>query len=80
VNCETQAEIDHYWHALLDGGQPEQCGWLRDRYGLCWQISPAVLGEMMSGPDPVKVKRVTEAMLKMVKFDIAVLERAYSGG
>jgi predicted 3-demethylubiquinone-9 3-methyltransferase (glyoxalase superfamily) len=79
VNCETQAEIDHYWNALSEGGQPEQCGWLRDRYGLCWQISPTVLGEMMTGPDPVKVKRVTEAMLKMVKFDIAALQRAYDG-
>ena len=76
VNCDTQAEIDRYWDALLQGGSPEQCGWLRDRYGLSWQIVPTVLGELMADPDREKAKRVSEAMLKMVKFDIAELERA----
>ncbi|MGQ0635745.1 MAG: VOC family protein [Planctomycetaceae bacterium] len=79
VNCRTQAQVDRYWNALLDGGTAEQCGWLRDRYGLCWQIVPTVLGEMISGPDRGKAKRVMEAMLKMVKLNIAALERAYEG-
>jgi predicted 3-demethylubiquinone-9 3-methyltransferase (glyoxalase superfamily) len=76
VNCDTQAEIDRYWDALLQGGSPEQCGWLRDRYGLSWQIVPTVLGALMGDPDREKAKRVSEAMLKMVKFDIAELESA----
>jgi predicted 3-demethylubiquinone-9 3-methyltransferase (glyoxalase superfamily) len=80
VNCADQAEIDHYWNRLLDGGQAEQCGWLRDRYGLSWQIVPAAMGEMMAHPDRDRVRRVTEAMLQMVKFDIAALERAFAGG
>jgi predicted 3-demethylubiquinone-9 3-methyltransferase (glyoxalase superfamily) len=79
VNCEDQAEIDRYWNALLEGGQPEQCGWLRDRWGLCWQIVPRRLGELMMDPDRAKAKRVTEAMLKMVKFDISALEAAARG-
>lgn len=79
VNCEDQAEVDHYWNALLDGGQPEQCGWLRDRYGLAWQIVPTVLGKMMQDPDRARAKRVAEAMLKMVKLDIAGLQNAYYG-
>jgi predicted 3-demethylubiquinone-9 3-methyltransferase (glyoxalase superfamily) len=80
VNCADQAEVDRYWDALLDGGAPEQCGWLKDRYGVSWQIVPTVLGEMMTDPDRAKAKRVTEAMLKMVKLDIAGLRRAYEGG
>lgn len=76
VNCDTQAEIDRYWNALLDGGSPEQCGWLKDRYGLSWQIVPKVLPELMTDPNREKAKRVSEAMLKMVKLDIAELERA----
>jgi predicted 3-demethylubiquinone-9 3-methyltransferase (glyoxalase superfamily) len=77
VNCEDQAEIDRYWDGLLaGGGTPEQCGWLRDRYGLCWQIVPAMFGELMAQPDRAKAKRVTDAMLKMVKFDIAALQAA----
>lgn len=77
VNCEDQAEIDRYWNALLQGGgTPEQCGWLRDRYGLCWQIVPAILGELIAHPDQAKAKRATEAMLTMVKFDIAALRAA----
>ena len=79
VNCEDQAEVDHYWNALLDGGQPEQCGWLRDRYGLAWQIVPIVLGKMMQDSDTARAKRVAEAMLKMVKLDIAGLQNAYYG-
>jgi predicted 3-demethylubiquinone-9 3-methyltransferase (glyoxalase superfamily) len=76
VSCDTQAEIDRYWDALLQGGTPEQCGWLKDRYGLSWQIAPKVLSTLMTDPDREKAKRVSEAMLKMVKLDIAELERA----
>jgi predicted 3-demethylubiquinone-9 3-methyltransferase (glyoxalase superfamily) len=76
VECADQAEVDRIWDALLDGGQAEQCGWLRDRYGLCWQIVPKRLNELMSDPDKARAKRVGEAMMKMVKLDIAELERA----
>ena len=80
VNCEDQAEVDRYWNALLDGGQPEQCGWLKDRYGLSWQIVPTILGKFMRDSDKARSKRVAEAMLKMVKLDIAGLQKAYDGG
>lgn len=76
VECETQGDLDRLWDALRDGGSVEQCGWLRDRWGLSWQIAPTRLGELMSDPDQTKVKRVTEAMLQMVKLDIAPLEAA----
>jgi predicted 3-demethylubiquinone-9 3-methyltransferase (glyoxalase superfamily) len=79
VNCADQAEIDRYWNALLEGGSAEQCGWLKDRFGLSWQIVPTVLGEMMSDPDRAKARRASDAMMKMVKFDIAALKAAYSG-
>jgi predicted 3-demethylubiquinone-9 3-methyltransferase (glyoxalase superfamily) len=79
VNCEDQAEIDRLWAALSEGGEIEHCGWLRDRYGLCWQIVPTVLREMMTDPDRARAKRVAEAMLKMVKLDIAGLRAAYEG-
>ncbi len=79
VECDEQAEIDRYWDALKEGGAVEQCGWLRDRWGLAWQITPKRLGELMGDPDREKAKRVTEAMLKMVKFDIAGLEAAARG-
>ncbi|TWS94440.1 VOC family protein [Reyranella sp. CPCC 100927] len=79
VECETQAEIDRLWDALKEGGSTEQCGWLRDRWGLSWQITPKRLGELMTDPDRAKAKRVTQAMLKMVKFDIAGLEAAARG-
>ena len=79
VNCENQTEIDRYWTALLDGGSAEQCGWLKDRFGLSWQIVPTVLGDMMANPDRVKAKRAADAMLKMVKLDIAALQAAYAG-
>jgi predicted 3-demethylubiquinone-9 3-methyltransferase (glyoxalase superfamily) len=78
VLCDSQAEIDRLWAALSEGGKTEQCGWLRDRYGLFWQITPTVLGKMMKDPDRARAKRVTEAMLKMTKLDIAGLERAYN--
>ncbi|MDI3284050.1 VOC family protein [Polyangium sp. 15x6] len=78
VNCDDQAELDRYWNALLEGGgRPQACGWLIDRFGLRWQIVPAVLDEMMRDPDPARSKKVTDAMLKMVKLDIAALEEAY---
>ena len=78
VICEDQAEIDRYWSALLKGGGKEQaCGWLIDRYGLRWQIVPRVMDEMMRDPDPKRSKKASDAMLEMVKFDIAALEKAY---
>jgi predicted 3-demethylubiquinone-9 3-methyltransferase (glyoxalase superfamily) len=80
VDCEDQAEVDYYWQRLLaDGGQESQCGWLKDKFGLSWQIVPRALGELMSDPDPVKSQRVMEAMLKMVKLDVAGLQRASAG-
>jgi predicted 3-demethylubiquinone-9 3-methyltransferase (glyoxalase superfamily) len=79
VSCEDQAEIDRYWHALLDGGQAEQCGWLKDRYGLCWQIVPRHMGELIGDPDPARAKRACDAMMGMVKIDIAALEAARDG-
>nr|WP_298104407.1 VOC family protein [uncultured Shinella sp.] len=79
VECETQGDLDRLWEALKEGGSVEQCGWLRDRWGLSWQIAPTRLGELMSDPDQDKVRRVTEAMLKMVKLDIAPLEAAAAG-
>jgi predicted 3-demethylubiquinone-9 3-methyltransferase (glyoxalase superfamily) len=79
VNCEDQAEIDRYWNALLRGGAPEQCGWLKDRYGLSWQIVPTVLAELMTASDQAKAKRAADAMLKMVKIDIAALKAAHAG-
>ena len=79
VECEDQAELDRIYEALTDGAQVEPCGWLRDRWGLSWQIMPKRLGELMTDPDPQVARRVTEAMLKMVKFDIAALEAAARG-
>ena len=79
VNCDDQAEIDRYWNALLQGGTAEQCGWLKDRYGVSWQIIPTILGEMMAEPDRVKAKRAADAMMKMVKIDIAGLQKAVAG-
>jgi predicted 3-demethylubiquinone-9 3-methyltransferase (glyoxalase superfamily) len=79
VHCEDQAEVDYFWAKLTaDGGEESMCGWLKDKYGLSWQIIPKQLGELMGSPDPEKSKRVTEAMLKMQKIDIAGLERAYN--
>jgi predicted 3-demethylubiquinone-9 3-methyltransferase (glyoxalase superfamily) len=79
VSCEDQAELDRYWNALLVGGKAEACGWLTDRYGLSWQIVPRVWDRMMADPNSAKVKRACDAMLKMVKFDIAALEAAFNG-
>jgi predicted 3-demethylubiquinone-9 3-methyltransferase (glyoxalase superfamily) len=80
VGCDSQAEIDRLWDALLEGGAAEQCSWLRDRWGLCWQITPKRLGELMRNPDREKARRVAEAMLGMAKLDIAALEAAARGG
>lgn len=80
VSCDDQAELDRYWNGLLEGGgTPEQCGWLRDRFGVCWQIIPKQLGELMGDPDRAKASRASEAMLKMVKLDIAALQAAAAG-
>ena len=79
VECDDQDEIDRLWDALGEGGSVEQCGWLRDRWGLSWQIVPRALGEFMTDPDPAVRKRVAEAMLRMVKFDIDGLRRAAAG-
>lgn len=80
VPCKTQEEVDHYWSKLLEGGgQESQCGWLKDKFGLSWQIVPTAMGELMSDPDPQKSKRVMEAMLKMKKLDIAALQKARDG-
>ena len=76
VNCETQEEVDYYWEKLSQGGKEVQCGWLKDKYGLSWQIVPTVLGELLSGKDAAKAKRVMDAMLKMVKLDIKKLKAA----
>ena len=79
VNCETQAEIDDLWEKLLAGGEPSQCGWLKDKYGLSWQIVPPVLSEMLQDQDAEKAKRVMDAMLQMTKIDIPTLKQAYAG-
>jgi predicted 3-demethylubiquinone-9 3-methyltransferase (glyoxalase superfamily) len=79
IDCDTQDEVDHYWSKLSEGGQEVQCGWLKDRFGLSWQVNPVILGKLISDPDPVKAARVASAMLKMKKFDIAALERAFRG-
>ena len=80
AECDTQAELDRLWDALKEGGSIEHCGWLKDRWGLSWQIVPERLGELMNDPDPARAKRVAEAMLKMVKLDIAALEAAADDG
>jgi predicted 3-demethylubiquinone-9 3-methyltransferase (glyoxalase superfamily) len=81
IMCRTQEEVDHYWNKLSEGGDPKAqlCGWLKDKYGLSWQVVPTVLVEMMSDPDREKSDRAMEAMLKMKKLDIAELERAFEG-
>jgi predicted 3-demethylubiquinone-9 3-methyltransferase (glyoxalase superfamily) len=80
VDCETQEEVDAYWNALTDGGEEGPCGWLKDRYGVSWQIVPKVLGELISDPDQAKAQRVMAAMLKMGKIEVAELERAAAEG
>lgn len=79
VHCATQDEIDHFWGKLSEGGEEGPCGWLKDRFGLSWQVVPAVLPKMLADPDPGRVGRVTQAFLQMKKFDIAALQRAYAG-
>ncbi|MFN2521159.1 MAG: VOC family protein [Candidatus Limnocylindria bacterium] len=79
VNCETQQEVDELWNKLSAGGEEDQCGWLRDKFGLSWQIVPRRLGELLGDRDPERSKRAMEAMLKMHKIDIAGLERAAEG-
>lgn len=80
VNCETQEEVDELWEKLSEGGEKQPCGWLRDKYGVSWQIVPSVLGELMQDEDPEKSRRVMEALLKMSKIDIAALKQAYDQG
>ena len=81
INCETQDEVDDYWTKLSEGGdeKAQQCGWLKDKYGISWQVVPTVLIEMINGPDAEKSQRAMEAMLQMKKIDIDVLQRAYAG-
>ncbi len=79
IPCEDQAEVDYYWERLADGGQEVACGWVTDKFGVSWQVVPAILPELLGGPDPEKAKRATEAMLSMVKLDIAALQQAYDG-
>lgn len=80
INCETQAEVDTLWGRLTaDGGTAQPCGWIRDKFGLSWQVIPAALGRLLGDPDPAKSQRVMQAMLQMQKIDIAGLERAYHG-
>jgi predicted 3-demethylubiquinone-9 3-methyltransferase (glyoxalase superfamily) len=79
VNCDNQDEVDRLWNALTDGGEEQPCGWLKDRYGLSWQIIPTALPEMLNDPDPVKARRAMEAMFTMRKIDIAALKAAYDG-
>lgn len=80
VNCKTQKEVDELWEKLSDGGEEGPCGWLKDKFGVSWQIIPTALGEMLSDPNPSKAQRVMEAMLKMKKIEIPVLQQAYANG
>ena len=79
VDCVDQAEVDHVWDRLCDGGSPGRCGWLKDKFGLSWQIVPRALVRLLTDPDPIKASRVMQAMLPMQKLDIRELERAYAG-
>jgi predicted 3-demethylubiquinone-9 3-methyltransferase (glyoxalase superfamily) len=79
VNCETQQEVDELWEKLCEGGKKDRCGWLKDKYGLSWQIIPSALGKMLGDKDPEKSKRVMEAMLQMDKIDVKRLQEAYEG-
>jgi predicted 3-demethylubiquinone-9 3-methyltransferase (glyoxalase superfamily) len=80
IDCKTQDDVDRYWNALTGGGGSEQpCGWLKDKFGMSWQVNPTVLGEMLNDPDPEKARRTMEAMLTMKKIDIAALKRAHAG-
>jgi predicted 3-demethylubiquinone-9 3-methyltransferase (glyoxalase superfamily) len=79
VDCEDQAELDHYWERLTDGGQEVQCGWLKDRYGVSWQVVPKGMAEVLNDADPERSRRAMEAMLGMVRIDLAALRRAADG-
>lgn len=79
VNCETQAEVDELWDKLCAGGETMQCGWLKDKFGVSWQIIPKALGELLDDKDPQKSQRVMKAMMKMIKIDVEGLKRAYEG-
>ncbi len=79
INCDNQTEIDTYWEKLSEGGMQDQCGWLKDKYGLSWQVVPRVMEEMLSSKDPEKTKRVMKAMMPMKKLDIKTLQEAYEG-
>ncbi|MEQ8268057.1 MAG: VOC family protein [Parvibaculum sp.] len=79
VDCKSQKEVDYYWNGLLEGGREQQCGWLKDKFGVSWQIVPTVLIDMINDPDAEKARRVMQTMMQMVKLDIAKLEAAYAG-
>ncbi|MCU1530703.1 MAG: hypothetical protein JWO49_274 [Arthrobacter sp.] len=79
IDCHSQEEVDRYWAALTDGGSEGQCGWLKDRFGVSWQIVPSVLGQLLGGPDSEGARRAMQAMLGMRKLDVAALEKAYYG-
>jgi predicted 3-demethylubiquinone-9 3-methyltransferase (glyoxalase superfamily) len=79
IKCDEQTEIDHYWDALMKGGQSMACGWLTDRFGVTWQIAPRRLLEMLQDPDPVKANRTMQSMMGMIRLDLAALDRAYNG-
>jgi predicted 3-demethylubiquinone-9 3-methyltransferase (glyoxalase superfamily) len=79
IECETQEEVDYFWSRLTDGGTESMCGWLKDKFGLSWQVNPKILGQMLSDQDPARSKRTMEAMLKMKKIDIPALQKAYAG-
>ncbi|MPZ61865.1 MAG: VOC family protein [Propionibacteriales bacterium] len=79
VNCYGQEEVDEYWDRLTEGGEPGPCGWLKDKYGVSWQITPTILSELVNGPDPEKAQRAMSAMLQMSKIDIQALKDAYDG-
>lgn len=76
ISCETQEDIDHYWDKLLEGGTPSRCGWLKDKFGLSWQVVPVMLGAVLGHPDPQKAQRAMQAMLTMNKLDIALLKKS----
>ena len=79
INCDTQEELDHYWDRLSEGGSVQQCGWLKDKFGVSWQVLPKILPKLMSGSDPVKSQRAMMALMGMVKLDINALKHAYEG-
>lgn len=79
VNCETQDEVDELWTKLSEGGEESRCGWLKDKFGLSWQIVPAILGKLLNSPDKEKSKRAMQAMMQMGKLDIAALQKAFDG-